>query len=391
MPRWLLGLRLAGYGSAYFLASGAFVSYWPVWLHDRGISDAEIGTLFMSRQFMSVLATLALGFIAHRVGNLRGLLLALCLASLVMMGAYQLAYSFLALLLVGVVWGCVWAPINALYDSVLVTETRARGLVYGQVRLWPSIAYIVGTFLCGVAVDRFGPPWILYVGIAGIAIMAPLVFALPPSDVHGTASPAPFGVRDLLRSRPFLLLMVAAGLCQTSHAVLYSFGTLTWRAAGIDDVTIGLLWGESVAVEVLIMLVSGWLLARLGACGLIGLGLACGLVRWTAMAFTTDPVALAFLQALHAGTFAACHLGTMAFFQRALPVRGMALGQSLYSALGTGAAAAVLYQFSGLLYARFGQHAFLAMTAMCAAGTLALLLLVRAWNGGLLVDAPAAD
>ena len=44
--------------------------------------------------------------------------------------------------------------------------------------------------------------------------------------------------------------------------MLYSFGTLTWRAAGLDDVTISLLWAESVAVEILLMLGSGWLMKR---------------------------------------------------------------------------------------------------------------------------------
>ena len=47
--RLLQGARLAAYGAAYFFAAGAFMSYWPVWLRDRGISDTEIGTLFMSR------------------------------------------------------------------------------------------------------------------------------------------------------------------------------------------------------------------------------------------------------------------------------------------------------------------------------------------------------
>ena len=90
---------------------------------------------------------------------------------------------------------------------------------------------------------------------------------------------------------------------------------------------------------------------------MIGFGLVCGLVRWTGLAFTTDLPALVFLQAMHAGTFAACHLGAMAFIQRALPANGAALGQSLHYALGAGATQAVIYQFAGLLYARFGQHA----------------------------------
>ena len=166
-------------------------------------------------------------------------------------------------------------------------------------------------------------------------------------------------------------------------------GTLTWRAAGIDDVTISLLWGESVAVEILLMMGSGWLMKRIGITGLIALGLVCGLVRWTTMAFTTELPVLVVLQALHAGTFAACHLGAMAFIQRALPSNGTALGQSIYYALGTGATQAVIFQFAGVLYSRFGQHAFLGMTAISAVGLAAILLLMRLWKGELLVGSRA--
>ena len=384
---WRTAVRLSGFGAGYFFAAGAMMSYWPVWLRDRGISDGEIGTLFMTRQFVSVGATLAIGFLAHRIGNLRGMLMALGVAAVVMMGAYQLSHTFLALLLVGLLWGVVWAPTMALYDGVLVNETRARGLVYGKLRLWGSVAFILGTVLCGTAVQAFGPPWTLYVALLGILMLAPFAFVLPTAESHpiGAARHPPFGVFDLFRSRPFLLFMIGAGFCQSSHAVLYSFGTLTWRAAGIDDVTISLLWGESVAVEILMMIGSGWLMQRIGVTGMIGFGLACGVVRWTGLAFTTDLPALILLQALHAGTFAACHLGAMAFIQRALPSSGVALGQSLYYALGTGATQAVIYQFAGLLYERFGQPAFLGMTVISAIGLASILMLAKTWKGGLLV------
>ena len=391
MERFVSGFRLAGYGAAYFFASGAFMSYWPVWLRDRGISDSEIGTLFMSRQLVSVVSVLGIGFLAHRTGRLRGMLLALAVAAIVMMGVYQLSYTFVALLLVGLVWGCVWSPTMALYDGVLVNEARAHGFVYGTLRVWGSVAFIAGTLICGVAVDHFGPSSVLYVGWLGIVCLLPFSLVLPRGEAHarGGDRHAPFGIADLFRSRPFLLFMIGAGFCQSSHAVLYSFGTLTWRSAGIDDVTISMLWGESVAVEILLMMASGWLMKRIGVTGLIGLGLACGIVRWTAMAFTTELPALVLLQLLHAGTFAACHLGAMAFIQRALPSSGVALGQSIYYALGTGATQAVIFQFAGVLYTRYGQQAFLGMTAISVAGLAAILLLARLWNGEVLVGAGA--
>ena len=389
MARWITGIRLSGYGAAYFFAAGAFMSYWPVWLRDRSINDAQIGTLFMSRQLVSVAATLLIGWVAHRVGNVRGVILALAAAATLLMTGYQFTYSFAAILAVTLVWGGVWAPTMALYDGVLVTETKARGFNYGSLRVWSSVAFILGTLICGAAVDRNGPSWVLYVGFAGIALLVPLGLLLPAAETHhrDRSSHAPFGILDLLASRPFLLFMLAAGCCQASHAVLYSFGTLTWRAAGIDDVTISLLWGESVAVEIVLMLGSGWLLSRLGACGMIGLALACGLVRWLGMAFTTELWALVLLQALHAGTFAACHLGAMAFIQRALPASGVALGQSVYYALGTGATQAVIFQVAGLLYADFGQRAFLGMFVVSAVGMVAIVVLARIWKGNLLVGA----
>src|SRR5215510_2149891 len=161
MAQWLIGARLSGYGAAYFFASGAFMSYWPVWLKDRGLLDTEIGTLYMSRQLISVGATLLIGVVAHRLGNVRAVILALASAATVLMTGYQFAYGFLAILAVSLVWGGVWAPTMALYDGVVVNETKARGFNYGSLRLWGSVAFILGAVLCGVAVDRDGPAWVL--------------------------------------------------------------------------------------------------------------------------------------------------------------------------------------------------------------------------------------
>jgi PPP family 3-phenylpropionic acid transporter len=388
VARFVTAVRLSGYGAAYFFAAGAFMSYWPVWLRDRGVQDAEIGTLFMSRQIVSVASTLAVGWLAHRMGNVRGLMLALAAAAILLTIGYQLSWGFLAILLVSLFWGAVWAPTMALYDSVLVTETKARGINYGSLRVWSSVTFILGVVVCGAAVDRFDASWVLYVGMAGIVLLLPLGLILPiEQHRRDAAKRAPFGIPDLLGSRSFVLFMVATGFCQASHAVLYSFGTLTWRAAGIDDVTISLLWGLSVTVEILLMMGSGWLIARLGVCGMIGLALGCAMVRWLGMAFTTELWALVLLQTLHAGSFAACHLGAMAFMQRALPATGVALGQSVYYAIGTGAAQAVIFQLAGLLYGQFGQKAFLGMFVVAAIGATALTLLARRWKGEVLVGA----
>jgi PPP family 3-phenylpropionic acid transporter len=181
MAGWLIGFRLSGYGAAYFFAAGALMSYWPVWLRDRGMSDSQIGTLFMSRQLVSVLSTLAIGWVAHRLGNVRGVILVLAGAATVLLTGYQFSTTFFAILAVSLVWGGVWAPTMALYDGILVNETRARGINYGSLRVWSSVAFILGAVICGVAVDHNGPAWVLYVGFAGIVMLVPFGLLLPRS------------------------------------------------------------------------------------------------------------------------------------------------------------------------------------------------------------------
>ena len=147
--------------------------------------------------------------------------------------------------------------------------------------------------------------------------------------------------------------MIGAGFCQSSHAVLYSFGTLTWRGAGIDDVTISMLWGESVAVEILLMMASGWLMKRIGVIGLIA---PWPRLRHRALdrAWPSRPNCRRWSSAADA---ARRHLRRLPPGRHGLhPARaagdGVALGQSIYYALGTGATQAVIFQFAGVLYAR---------------------------------------
>ena len=250
MSRWLLALRLSGYGGAYFFAAGAYVSYWPEWLRDRGVGDVGIGTLFMIRQLALVPATFAVGWVAHKAGNLRAVLVVLAAAAFLLMASYGISYSFDAILVLTVVWGIVWSPTLALYERILVVEARKLGFAYGSLRLWGSVSYILGTLVCGAAVYYGGSPWVLYVVLAGIAVMMLMGLSTPDLAPPPLRDQAPIGLRDLFASRPFLLFLIATSFCTGSHAMLFSLSTLIWRDAGIDDVTIGLLWGVAVVAEI---------------------------------------------------------------------------------------------------------------------------------------------
>ena len=91
------------------------------------------------------------------------------------------------------------------------------------------------------------------------------------------------------------------------------------------------------------------------------------------MAFAPPLPVLIVVQLLHAGTFAMQHLSSMAILGRAVPPERAATAQALHAALGYGIPAGAAMFVSGLLYARYGGLAFLAMAFVGGSA----LLLVR--------------
>src|SRR3546814_19521281 len=87
-----------------------------------------------------------------------------------------------------------------------------------------------------------------------------------------------------------------------SHAVLTAFATIHWRAAGIGEEFIGMLWAVGVIAEVAVFAFGGRLLRRLGIVGMMALGAGAGVVRWTGLGLTDDPLLLPGFQSLHALT-----------------------------------------------------------------------------------------
>jgi PPP family 3-phenylpropionic acid transporter len=140
-----------------------------------------------------------------------------------------------------------------------------------------------------------------------------------------------------------------------------------WAQAGVSPVVAGALWSESVAAEVLVFLFAGPLLMRrLGERGAFALATGAAVLRWSVMALTTAPPAMALTEPLHGLSFALLHLTAMSVIGRVVPADAAALAQSIYGALGVGAATAAASLASGVLFGQMGAAGFWVMAALAA-------------------------
>jgi PPP family 3-phenylpropionic acid transporter len=372
-------LRLALMYAALFVIFGVQVTYLPVWLDARGLTAAEISFALSTPMFVRILVTPSLAVWADRAQSHKSTVVVLCatgLAIMLLLSVLEVRPLVVALVIVMLT---AMGSIMPFADAITLAAVRAgAGLQYGRIRLWGSLTFVLASYAAGFAVAATGPNsiiWLLVAGAAMTTVAASMVQS--PSGESSTRRRAGFG--DLLatvRDRGFLLLLISAGLIQASHAMLYTFGVLHWRAQGLSPGFIGTLWAVGVFAEIILFWVAGKASA-LGATGLMLIGGLSALVRWTAMAFDPSPALLVPLQVLHAGTFASTHLGAMQWISTNVPSEKSGTAQALLATSTGGIAMSTATLASGPLYEAFAGASYIAMTIMGVAGLLAVAMLAR--------------
>jgi PPP family 3-phenylpropionic acid transporter len=373
---------LAVYAFLY-AAFGVQSPFLPALLREQGLHAEEIGVVFAASTAIRVLAGPAIGHVADRLHRHTSILCGCALAAAVAGLGYLIIQGFGSLLVVGLLHAGMLAPIAPLSDALATTAAHEsetdgrRRFDYGWLRASGSAAFIVGTTMSGWVAGKAGLGATIWLSallvIGGIA-------ALPLPNLSGGYAKLSGGYAAYSGTRPPIVrdwallfhlavyrrVLIIAALVEGSHALNDAFSVIRWRSAGIDLPIVGLLWSESVLSEVVVFLLIGpWIVRLLGPGAACALAAGAGVVRWTVVAFTTDPDFLTLVQPLHGLTFALLHLACMRLIVQVVPVRLAATAQSIYGTMCIGLATALLTLASGLLYERVGGYAFLVMAGFC--------------------------
>jgi MFS transporter, PPP family, 3-phenylpropionic acid transporter len=391
-----LAARISLLFAALFVSAGTQLPYLPVWLDWVGLSPREIAVIAAAPMVVRVAVTPAIAFAADRSGDHRRFLIALAWSGLAAAVALAQCASFWPILLLTLLFAVAASTNMALAETVAMRGVTRAGLDYGRMRLWGSLSFIGATFCGGLVVDRLGPPAVVWLVVAGVALTALAAHGLDrglgsighgdtPSAAAAAAAPGPrirlVDALGLLRSRLFLTFLLAVGAVQSAHAAFYAFGTLHWLAQGISSGWAGVLWTIGVAVEIGLMAFSKAVVARIGAAELIVLGAAASVVRWGAMGLDPPLPVLVLLQALHGLTFGATHIGAFYMLAQTVAERHAGTAQALYAATTAGLAMGGAMLLSGQLYATWGGRTYWAMAALAAVGLGAGVALRRCGAG----------
>jgi MFS transporter, PPP family, 3-phenylpropionic acid transporter len=326
-------------------------------------------------QAVRVIATPAGTRIADRYGSLHGAIVVTAFVSIAAIALLASIQGFPFVFMAAVMLAFVSAPLLPLTDAYGLKGLAQRGKSYGPVRLWGSVAFIAANLTGGVLLDTLAPAnliWVIFAGNCALGLATILLVSQPRNEAP---RPSEKSGHSHLRQPVFLAIAAAGSLIQASHAVYYGFSTLDWSAKGFDGVTMGALWALGVTAEIVLFALAGRMPVTRPAT-LILVGAAGGLIRWALMVFDPPLALLAPLQLLHALSFGATHLGTMAYLSQAAPQGNRAAAQgdiATASSLMMAAASAL----AGVMYGMNGSIAYAGMAALAAAGGGFALLAAR--------------
>jgi len=365
----------------YFFSYGIFLPFWGVWLKGVGLTPEIIGMLLGAGLVARFLGSL---LIAPRVSDPSRLITALrvlALATLIFAMAFYAGshVAWLAVVIVG--FNLFFSPLVPLTDALAGTWQKQFPMDYGRVRVWGSIAFVIGSALTGKLVSLYDYRAILVMLSIGTASML-LGMLLRPSIMpqgenrqqEGAGWPA---WRTLIVQNWRFLACVS--LLQGAHAAYYGFSAIYWQSVGYSASTVGYLWSLGVVAEVVIFTLSNRLFRRFSARDLLLLSAVCGLVRWSLMGWTIALPWLVVAQILHCGTFTVCHLAAMRYISARQGSEVIRL-QAVYSAVAMGGSIALMTMIAGFLFEHLHQGLFFIM-ALLALPALVLRPTVAAQKG----------
>jgi PPP family 3-phenylpropionic acid transporter len=389
-PRIALNVRLAAFTAAGNLIGGAHMPFFPSWMESKGLSATDIGLVIALMGVIRVVTGPMISFAADAAERQRVTIILLSGSAVASYAAYFWASDFIWILAWSLTTSAAWSAISPLFESITLRSAQAQGFEYGRVRLWGTAAFVAANLLSGQLVQAYGIDVFLpFITTAGLItfLAAWGVPQLPALRQAATPKRDQAKTAFRLALHPvFILFVLAAAAAQAQHGFYYGFATLDWKAQGYSASLAGVLWAIGPIAEIVLFWYGASVRRAVSPAMLLAIAGASGVVKWTVMALQPPLWVLFPLQILHAGTFAAAHLGAMQFILRAVPPGLAATGQAVYASITYGVVMAGAQFLSGQLFHAYGSAGYLAMSALGAISLLLSLWLVRAWSGRLLLQ-----
>jgi MFS transporter, PPP family, 3-phenylpropionic acid transporter len=373
----------------YMGSVGIFFPYFSLYLKENaGLSGTQLGWILAMVPLVSIVGQPFWGHVADRTGARSHIVAFLSLGSVIGYLWLAAANGFVTILLATAALAVFASAVLPITISVSLATLRDAGLhAFGFVRVWGTVGYFFWILTFPWILTRYQTAYglapkvggvsepgleIMFVVTAGLVLVSALVGLFLPRE-GAVSLRAERGDWKSLLNNPayvrFLFFSFAAYLL--SHGPMWLFPIFV-RSRGGDVETIRSMWAYMLVIEIPLILATGSGLKRLGARGLLGVGVFVGGLRWILCALTSDLQLLSLVQMLHGVTVVGLLMGGPLYLDIIAPEKLRSTAQAVLSMVSAGIAGIVSNLGSGWLLDHAGIDILYGATGLGSAilGTL---------------------
>ncbi len=341
--------KLASFYFFYFAIVGGVAPYLPVYFHQRGFTDLQVGILIATLLLTKVAAPNFWGWLGDHTGERITLVRWGCWLACITFLSFLWLQGFWHHVLVLILFGCFWNAVLPQWEVITLYNLGAKRERYSRIRLWGSLGFIVAVTGLGWFFDYFSVDWLVFWLLLFLLMLAIFAATVRNQPKHERRA-AFLSFLKRFREWDICLFFLLAFLLQLSFGPYYTFLSLYLQSLGYSATTIGLLWALGVAAEVLLFVWMHRVIRQFSLRLIMLLSLLLTAIRWFGIGHLADIVSLLiFWQILHAVSFGAMHATSIEFVHRAFDQHHAGQGQAMYSALSFGAGGGLGAYLSGVI------------------------------------------
>ncbi|WP_166169921.1 MFS transporter [Acinetobacter sp. SA01] len=328
--------KLSGFYFFYYSIVGTFMPFWNLYLEAQGFNYQEIGLLSSIAIITRFFAPFIWGWIADKSGKRMLLVrIATWMESCIWFMIFLIPNTFQSVALLMLIFSFFQNAILAQFEGVtLFWLGDKRNQLYGKIRKWGSVGFIVGVFGIGALLE------IVAISMLPLMLLCIAFLAFLWSFSIKEPSTAPQSQQQLEPLLPILKRPVVAAFFAIefvllfSHAPFYSFYSNYLHQAGFSTTEIGLLWSVGVVAEIIMFAFAHIFLTRFSWRSLVSCCLVLTGVRWIVVGLLPHLLVAQFLaQSIHAFSFGLFHMIAMRIIFQNFSAGQQGRGQAMYSTM----------------------------------------------------------
>ncbi|HPA13627.1 MAG TPA: MFS transporter, partial [Desulfobacterales bacterium] len=278
--------------------------------------------------------------------------------------SYLHTINFWAMVAITFFYGIFYAPIIPFLEAFTMDILNENKNIYGRIRAWGSISFILVVLLVGKMMDVYSIRLILVGIFVGSCVQAILSTGIPKISIP-RKEPFVAKKKALFNTRVVVFLFCGF-LMLFSHGTYYGFYSIHLENLGYGNTFIGIAWAMASIAEILVMINSDRIFKQFSLENVLAFSFLVAAIRWFALFYVTSPVAILLLQIFHSVTYGTFHMASILYMDLLTPEKAKTLGQALNNALTYGLGMMVGFLINGYLYESMGSSALFMMSCLIA-------------------------